>query len=299
MVRRRPLVTMDGCPLLLQSARVLRHRSVVLCLAALVLTAGCSGDEGASGKAVAAPTSSGSAPSEGSWTLVAIGDSLPYARQDCGGCPSFATLLAAEITSTTGAPTTVKNLSTHDGATTGDLLEKVKEDESMREALGAADIVVISAGHNDTPWNLNDDSCDGPSSDDIDWSRFTSACALEAATAFGVALDGVLSEVDELRAGEPTAVRLINFYNDWIGGPGVPPQATAGSKLVLDAFSTVICDVAAAHAARCVDTYHAFNGPDGLQAAGALLAQDHTHPSAAGHERIAELLNASGLAPLT
>ena len=281
-----------------ESSRMLRHKPVFLCLAALALTASCSDDEEASGPPAAAPTSTGSAPADGAWSLVAIGDSLPYARQDCGGCASFATLFAAEITSPMGAPTTVENLSTHDGATTVDLLERVKTNASIREALGAADVVVISAGHNDTPWNLNDDACDGPSGDDIDWSRFNSACASEEAKEFGVTLDGVLSEVDELRAGKPTAVRLINFYNDWIGGPGVPPEATAGSKLVLDAFSTVICDIAAAHDARCVDTYHAFNGPDGLQAAGTLLAQDYTHPSATGHERIAELLTAAGLTPL-
>lgn len=264
----------------------------------LALTAGCSGDDEDSQVANVAPTPTVSEPADRSWSLVAIGDSLPFAQQDCGGCPSFVTLFGAEITSPTGAATTVKNLSTHDGATTVDLLEKVQTNESVREALRAADVVVISAGHNDTPWNLNDDSCDGLSTDDIDWSRFNSACALEEAKEFGVTLDGVLTEVDSLRAGKPTAVRLINSYNDWIGGEGVPPEATAPTKQVLDAFSKVVCDIAAAHDAVCVDTYHAFNGQDGLKAAGPLLAPDYVHPSAMGHERIAELLAAAGLGPL-
>ena len=57
--------------------------------------------------------------------------------------PSCATRFAVKTTSPTGAPTTVENLSTHDGATTVDLLGKVKTHESTREALGAADVVVI------------------------------------------------------------------------------------------------------------------------------------------------------------
>jgi lysophospholipase L1-like esterase len=40
---------------------------------------------------------------------------------------------------------------------------------------------------------------------------------------------------------------------------------------------------------RSVDTYHAFNGADGKDAATRLLEQDHTHPNEAGHRLIAHL----------
>jgi len=45
--------------------------------------------------------------------------------------------------------------------------------------------------------------------------------------------------------------------------------------------------------------YRSFNGQDGRVAAGDLLADDHTHPSAKGHARIAQLLTEAGLRPLS
>jgi lysophospholipase L1-like esterase len=48
----------------------------------------------------------------------------------------------------------------------------------------------------------------------------------------------------------------------------------------------------------CIDTYHAFNGADGTQDAGRLLASDHTHPNAQGHQLIARLLIRAGFRPI-
>ena len=42
--------------------------------------------------------------------------------------------------------------------------------------------------------------------------------------------------------------------------------------------------------ALSIDTYHAFNGPAGKNAAKRLLESDHTHPNEAGHQLIAHLL---------
>jgi lysophospholipase L1-like esterase len=98
--------------------------------------------------------------------------------------------------------------------------------------------------------------------------------------------------------GEPTAVRVLTFYNDLIGWPPAPPGSETASANVIDAFNLVICDAAAAHDAECIDVYHAFNGPDGRQPAGDLLEIDYTHPNQAGHQKMAELLHAAGLAPL-
>jgi lysophospholipase L1-like esterase len=67
---------------------------------------------------------------------------------------------------------------------------------------------------------------------------------------------------------------------------------------IKDRFNSAMCEVAALHDAVCVDVYHAFNGPDGMAPAGALLAPDRTHPSASGHELIADLLADAGLEPL-
>jgi len=270
--------------------------------AALLLVAGCQTGVDAAPTSQTEPSSSGSPtekePTQPGYSLVALGDSLPFAGPDCGGCPSFATLYGAMVEESAGQPARVKNLSMHDGVTTPVLVDRLRTSDPLRAAVAGADIVLISAGHNDTPWNLNDDPCDGPSGNDIDWSAYTAECAREAADGFGPVLDDLLTEVELLRDGAPTAIRVINFYNDWIGWADAPPEVTPATVAVLDAFSAVICDVAAAHDAACADTYHAFNGPDGASPAGALLADDYTHPSAAGHELIADVLFDVGLAPL-
>ena len=47
-----------------------------------------------------------------------------------------------------------------------------------------------------------------------------------------------------------------------------------------------------------MDLLHAFNGPNGTTWPGDLIGPDGTHPSAVGHQKIAALLEASGVAPL-
>ncbi len=232
--------------------------------------------------------------------MVVLGDSLPYGGEDCGGCDAFGAVYGALLAEETGRAVEVANLSTHDGVNTPQLLERVQGNPQLRASIAGADVVVVSTGHNDTPWIVEgDDACDGAPGEDVDWSRYDEACAAEVAAAFGDVLDGLLVEVAELRDGAPTAVRVITFYNDWIGYEDATPEATVPSTQVLDAFSSTICEVAAARDAVCADTYHAFNGPDGSQAAGTLLADDYTHPSGAGHVRIAEVLLATGTAPLS
>ncbi len=43
------------------------------------------------------------------------------------------------------------NLSTHDGLTAPLLLERMKTVDYYREGVAAADILIVSIGHNDTP----------------------------------------------------------------------------------------------------------------------------------------------------
>jgi lysophospholipase L1-like esterase len=231
-------------------------------------------------------------------SVVVIGDSLPYARQDCGGCTGFPDLYGSLIEESTGRTVDVANLSTHDGVNTPGLLARIRADLPMREAVTGADVVVVSSGFNDAPWSLDDDACDGANGDDIDWSRYSQACIDTAAATFAASFDGVLAEIEGLRDGAPTAVRVINGYNSWNGWSQAPPEATAPSILVQDAFGAITCEVAAARGALCADTYSAFNGADGSRPSGDLLAGDYTHPSAEGHEVIADVVFALGLEPL-
>lgn len=259
------------------------------------------------------PASTTSVPTAGSpselarWSLVAVGDSLPYnSPDDCPGCTGFVDRYAAAITEATGHPVTVQNYSEHTGLQTDGLLEELKTDTRRRDALANADIIIVSIGANDDPFDRNDDPCDGPTGDIIDWSKFNPTCAAAAAEVFRPKLESVFAQIVALRAGKPTIFRTINGYNDWIGGidsasgKEIPPEATSPTRDVFDAWSAMICKAAQANGFMCADTYHAFNGPDGLKPiAGVLTASKaNGHPSDKGNEVIAQVLIDLGFAPL-
>jgi lysophospholipase L1-like esterase len=232
-------------------------------------------------------------------SLVVIGDSLPFGGHFCGGCRDLGEIYAEMVQTATGKTVTVTNRSSDQGIDSKQLLQAVRTDEVMRTALAGADIVVVSSGHNDTPWNVADDPCDGPKMfEESNWTSYTPECSSAAAAQYRPVLDGVLDEIATLREGKPTVVRVLTFYNDLVGWPPFSPENETASVNVIDAFDSVICDAAAAHEAACVDVYHAFNGADGRQPAGDLLEGDYTHPNQAGHQKIAEVLFAAGIAPL-
>ena len=162
---------------------------------------------------------------------------------------------------------------------------------------------MIDVGINDSPWNRLDDPC-GAASDYpvIEWSKITDRCIDGVASDYEQALDEILTEVEELRGGEPTALRLANVYNAVIGNHVDPswdsPDAAAPSIATNDLFAQVQCDLVEQHGGECIDVYRAFNGSDGSKPASELLASDYTHPSAKGHEVIADLLERSGTGPL-
>ena len=231
--------------------------------------------------------------------LVTIGDSIPYAGEDCGGCTSFTTLFADAIEAETGMTVAAQNLSTHDNLTGARLVDRIRTSEAMRIALADADIIIVTIGHNDTPWNVADDTCDGAAAGPTaDWSSYTGQCVIQLAARHGEDLDAVLSEIETLRVDKPTALRVTTDYNDVIGWDQALPEWTDPSVEVLDAFHAESCRVAELRGAICVDVYHSFNGSDGRSAAGTLLADDYIHPSASGQQRIADLLTQAGLAPL-
>ncbi|MFO7530176.1 MAG: acyl-CoA thioester hydrolase/BAAT C-terminal domain-containing protein [Marinobacter sp.] len=234
------------------------------------------------------------------WSLVAVGDSIPYnSPQDCPGCTGFVDRYAAAITQATGHPITVQNLSQHIGLQVDGLLEVLKAGVKQREALSNADIIIVSISHNDTPWNRDDDPCDGPSGDP-DWSKYDATCAAEAAEIFRPKFESVFAQIAELRAGKPTIFLTTNVYNDWIGVPGgvFSAEDIEATHEVLDAWNEVYCKVAQANGFTCADIYHAFNGPGGDTTAVDLLAPDTIHPSDKGNEVIAQVLADLGYAPL-
>jgi acyl-CoA thioesterase-1 len=233
------------------------------------------------------------------WTLVALGDSLAQARPaECPGCIGYPALYGRAVHKATGMRVVVINRATP-SIDSAQLLAQLHGDSSLRAELAKADIITVTIGHNDTPWVSDDDPCDGSQSHDhANWSKYTRACVATTAQRLRRNLGQVLGELAKLRAGQPTAVRVTNFYNDNMKDPLADPGGDAASKYVVDTYSTVICTVARAHRAACADIYHAFNGAHGTRFDGHYVAADHVHPSAAGQQLIARVLQNLGYAPL-
>jgi lysophospholipase L1-like esterase len=177
------------------------------------------------------------------------------------GCIGFVDRYAAAIEKATGHPVDVQNLSQHTGLQTEGLLDELKTDVKRREALANADIIIVSIGHNDTAWNRNDDPCNGPSDDNIDWTKFHPTCAAAAAEIFRPKLESVFDQIAALRAGKPTIFLTTNTYNDWIGVPGgvSSTEDIEATQEVLDAWNAMVCKAAQSNNFSCADIYHAFN----------------------------------------
>ena len=77
------------------------------------------------------------------------------------------------------------------------------------------------------------------------------------------------------------------------------PDQVQRTVIMHDPWNRMLCESALRHGFACADIYHAFNGKDGRKPSGDLLAEDHTHPSDEGNERIARVLIAQGFTPLT
>jgi lysophospholipase L1-like esterase len=235
------------------------------------------------------------------WSLVVVGDSIPYnSPNDCPGCTGFVDRYAEATTAATGHAVTVQNLSEHNGLQIDGLLQELKTDSVRREALANADIIIVGIAHNDAAMNSNDDLCDGPNGDNPDWSKYNAECAVASAELFRPKFESVFSQIVALREGKPTIFRTINRYNDWNGWPGhdLSPEGIEATRLIIDAWNEMICKAAQENGFVCADIYPAFNGADGLKPSGDLVALDYTHPSDKGNEVIAGILIDLGFAPL-
>jgi len=231
--------------------------------------------------------------------VVTIGDSIPFGQGDCGGCTDFTTLLAEALQQSSAKTVVPYNLSTRDNLTGARLLDRIRTVQDFRQTVSQGVVIVVTIGHNDTPWNSTNDPCDGNNPDGLfNWPKYTGACVTQQAKRHGTELDGILTEIAKLRSGKPTAIRVTTDYNDVVGWSGAPREANAPSIEVLNAFYVETCRVAAQHNAACVDVYHAFNGAQGKTQPVGLLADDHTHPNAKGQQKIADLLIAAGFAPI-
>jgi predicted small lipoprotein YifL len=211
-----------------------------------------------------APIATETPPTSGpSWTYVAFGDSWPFGAH-CNSCRAFPALYADGLAATTDRRIDFINLTTN-GGTSQDLLNSIVASEKIRgtdvrEAVMSANIIVISTGANDLEPAFDSyaaGTCGG--ADQFD-------CFRKAAEGWRVSFDEILTEIDALRAGKPTAIRLVTHSNEFLADPGLidifGPEFGLGGGVVITALHhDVLCEVAAKHGATCVDLRPVLNGP--------------------------------------
>jgi hypothetical protein len=190
----------------------------LVALALALAACGDSGDEPAAQSAIPQP-----------WSLVALGDSVAMAVPECDGCTSFVDLWGRRLSRAAQRPVEVSNHAVPQ-AEARDVLDQVSRDGATRGAVEEADLIVIALGIDEPPWNRE----------------------------YETVLEAILDELDTLRAGAPTTLRLATFYES---------SAVAQCRLVEH------------HGGRCVRVHR---------------KSDNTHPGPTGHRAITELLLQAG-----
>ena len=205
-----------------------------------------------------------------------------------------------------------RNLSQHDDLTTPRLRKELKSDYNLERAVASADMILLSIGFNDTPWNALDDSCDAnhgwpDGNKNADWTIYTGTCLTVETARYRRNLTAVYKRIRQLRAGKKTLIRQATQYDDIVHAtvpPPLPPAtAWSPSVAVVTAYVKIACTTALAEGALCGNVFYAFNGPKGTRSPGVgthglLSPADGTHPNAAGHRLIAHVLERLGYAPL-
>jgi lysophospholipase L1-like esterase len=265
----------------------------------LVMLFACTSETVVSTSPPAAVPSASSFGSGGStWHFVAVGDSISYGK-DCPGCATFVDLFAGGLARRAGVTVSRTNWSVP-GLSTGRLLEMVQHHAGLRSDLAGADVVTVTIGVNDLPWNPGINACGAtPREGQIDWTKITPGCLSQTARQYGDRLGRILDEIGRLRAGKPTLLLLTGIYDEWIGRPGVPADALTIVARGVRLFDRAEWRDAAVHDGAVADLFHAFNGPSGRDDAGRFLEPSHgVHPNQRGHGVIAGALFRLGLAPL-
>lgn len=231
--------------------------------------------------------------------MVIIGNALgDFGVTNCEAliCAGFAEQYANSLNLATGIPISVTNLSLKDGESVEELVERVKEDESVRDALAAAEIIIVSIAHDDVAWLRKGDAC-GDDARRRDWTLYTEECASADADALRPAFEEAFSTIAALRAGEPTILRAFNRYNEWvdapIGGAEVPElsvQAASAIELYLAHWNPMVCEAAESAGFVCTDLHRQFNGEDGTGTISHLLTAVFRNPSSPAIKLIASAL---------
>jgi lysophospholipase L1-like esterase len=204
------------------------------------------------------------------WDYVALGDSL---AAGVGAREGYVARYAAHIESDTGARVEVLNLGVS-GQTSSELLYALRNEESMRRALAAAEVVTFNIGINDLGHAgeaYERGACGGDDGQ---------KCLRAAVAELEENWDAIVAEILSLRSTENTVIRTA--------GLGYTPRVAA-------VFESYVARVD-----RHIATTSATSGIPYAQPhlRDRHMSPDGVHPNDAGYEVIAGRLRELGYAPL-
>ncbi len=214
-------------------------------------------------------------------SVVALGDSV-IAGTACR-CVAYVDLYAEALRRRLGVAVQARNLGAP-AQTSADVLAQLSPGGTASVAVSSADVVVLTIGANDFAPSSACDSC----------ADTAAGYAVQLRSLRGNLVD-TLGLVKRLGHGHPARVLLTGYWNVWLDGAVASRLGNSYVRLaaaVTQRTNAVLAAVAAASGARYVDLFSAFKGA-GDRDDTALLADDGDHPSAAGHQLIANALVAA------
>ena len=223
------------------------------------------------------------------WSYTALGDSLAsgVAAQQ-GHVPRYASYTNQD----TGSNINTINLGVP-GWHSGDLLNAIQTDQSLRDHIANSQVVTWDIGGDDVA-NAHDHYTQGTcgGADNLD-------CVRNAVTTFEQNWSSIITELLKLRATNNTIIRTMDIYDPYVASDMQKGIFTT-LEPYLDDVNNYIHTTAAANSIPVANVHQAFNGADGTQdpIAQGLIAADGLHPNDAGHKVIADQLRALGYAPL-
>lgn len=206
-----------------------------------------------------------------SWDYVALGDSLAVG---VGAKRGYVTRYAAYIAADTGAQINLVNLG-RNGQTSSQLLHAIRNELTIRQALGTAEVITFNIGINDLGHAgeaYENGACGGSDNQE---------CLRAAVETFKENWDAIIAELLSLRSTENAVIRTA--------GIGYTPRVDKIFEPYVDEVNRYIATTAANHDIPYAQPY----------LDGEYMSPDGVHPNDDGYEVIADRLRELGYGPLS
>jgi lysophospholipase L1-like esterase len=223
-------------------------------------------------------SSSSTATTSKTWSIVALGDSVPRGT-NCD-CRPYPLLSADGLTASTGQTVTATNDSVA-GYTTSGVLRQLESDSTVIDHVRKARAVEIEVGANDVAYSKR---C-GTAVD----------CYAPDVPMVEKNLAEIVRRVREQSSGHKALVVLLDYWSIWLGGKYAAEKGDAyvnAAREMTDQVNAAIKSTAAQSGSAYVDLRSAFKGPSFGYLETHYLSSDGDHPNAAGHEAIARATEA-------